>query len=235
MNRLIIALLSACIFCSCESITGSGNIVSESRNLKEFTGIKNSGSIDVKVIHEERQMVKVEADDNILEYVTTKVEKGILNIYLKNNLSFRNINVTVYVGSPSIHQLLVSGSGTITSKNVLKYDDKIELKVSGSGDIDANLDAPSIVANVSGSGKILLRGRTKDFSSTVSGSGDMDGEKLLAENTAVKVSGSGNANVFASVNLDAKVSGSGNIFYSGNPTSPVIQKSGSGTIQAARQ
>jgi hypothetical protein len=63
----------------------------------------------------------------------------------------------------------------------------------------------------------------------------MNGEKLLAENTAVKVSGNGNANVFASVKLDAKVSGSGNIFYSGNPTSPVIQKSGSGTIQAARQ
>lgn len=62
----------------------------------------------------------------------------------------------------------------------------------------------------------------------------MNGEKLFAENTAVKVSGSGNANVFASVNLDAKVSGSGNIFYSGNPTSPQIQKSGSGSIQAQK-
>jgi hypothetical protein len=234
MNLLIIALLSTCIFCSCESITGSGNIVSESRNLKEFTGIKNSGSIDVEVIHEERQMVKVVADDNILEYVITKVENGVLNIYLKNNLSFRSINVTVYVSSPSIQQLLVSGSGTITSKNLLKDEDKIELKVSGSGEIEANLDAPSIVANVSGSGKILLRGRTKNFSSTVSGSGDLDCEKLLAENTAVKVSGSGNANVFASVNLDAKVSGSGNIFYSGNPTSPQIHKSGSGSIQAQK-
>jgi hypothetical protein len=234
MNRLIIALLSASIFCSCEAITGSGNIVSESRNLKEFAGIKNSGSVDVEVKHEERQMVKVEADDNILEYVITKVEDGILSIHLKNNLSFRNINVTVYVSSPSIQQLLVSGSGTITSKNLLKDEDKIELKVSGSGDIKANLDAPSIVANVSGSGKISIQGRTKNFSSTVSGSGDMDGEKLLAENTDVKVAGSGNANVFASVKLDAKVSGSGNIFYSGNPTSPQIHKSGSGSIQARK-
>ncbi|MEJ7674068.1 MAG: head GIN domain-containing protein [Chitinophagaceae bacterium] len=232
MNRLLTAILSAIILCSCHSITGSGNIVTQTRNLNQFEGVKTSGSIDIEVMNDERQFVKIEADDNIVPYIITKVEDGMLDVHLKSRLMYHNINAKVYVSAPSLTRLIVSGSGSTISKGTLTDADKIEIKVSGSGGIDANIDAPSIVADVSGSGTINLRGRTKDFNSSISGSGDIKCNKLLSENTTVSVTGSGTAHVFASVHLLAKVTGSGDIYYSGNPPSPEIRKTGSGSVKS---
>jgi hypothetical protein len=38
--------------------------------------------------------------------------------------------------------------------------------------------------------------------------------------------------VFASVNLKVNVTGSGDVYYEGNPTSPEIHITGSGTVKA---
>ena len=157
-----------------------------------------------------------------------------LDVHLRPNQMYRNINVKVYVSAPSLNRLYVSGSGSITSNGTLTDADQIELKVSGSGDLNSLVDAPLVSAGVSGSGTLTLRGRTKDFNCSVSGSGDLKCTDLLSENTTANVSGSGTAHVFASVNLNAKVSGSGDIVYSGNPASPVIHKSGSGSVRTER-
>lgn len=231
MTRLLTAFLSAIIFCSCQSITGSGNITTQTRNLNHFEGVKTSGSIDIEVMNDESQLVKVEADDNILPYVITRVEDGLLDVHFKSHYSYNNANVKVYVSAPSLKKILVSGSGSITSKDTLKDADQIELKVSGSGDINAFVDAQSIIADIGGSGTITLRGRTKDFNCSISGSGDLKCKNLLSENTTASVGGSGTAHVFASVHLVAKVTGSGDIYYSGNPPSPETHTSGSGSIQ----
>ena len=77
---------------------------------------------------------------------------------------------------------------------------------------------------------LVLNGRTKDFDGKVSGSGDLKCSDLQSENTIIGVSGSGNARVFASVSLKARVSGSGDIYYRGNPSSPEIHTSGSGSV-----
>ena len=56
---------------------------------------------------------------------------------------------------------------------------------------------------VSGSGDVDLKGRTKDFECSISGSGDINCGGLQSENATVKVSGSGNVHVFASVHLES--------------------------------
>lgn len=229
MTRLLTAIASAIIFCSCQSITGSGNVTTQTRNLNHFDGVKTSGSIDIEVTNDESQLVKVEADDNILPYIITKVEDGLLDVHFKPHYFYNNVNVKVYVSAPSLKRLLVSGSGSITLKNTLKDDGHIETKVSGSGDIKAFVDAPVVTAAIGGSGTITLEGKTKDFTCNIAGSGDIKCRKLLSEITTVSIVGSGTAHVFASVRLDAKVTGSGDVFYSGNP--PSRQISGHGSLQ----
>ncbi|MBA3674274.1 MAG: DUF2807 domain-containing protein [Chitinophagaceae bacterium] len=234
MKPLLTFLLSAIILCSCQSITGSGNIITQTRSLSQFEGVKASGSIDIEVMNDQDQSVKVEADDNVLPCIITQVEDGILRVYYKPNISLQNTNAKVYVSAPILQKLMVSGSGSITSKGTLKDADHIEIKTSSSGEIDALVDAPSIDAKVSGSGSINLQGRTKTFNGSTSSSGDLKCKNLLSENVTVKVSGSGSAYIFASVHLDAKTSSSGDIYYSGNPQSPQIKTSGSGSVQAEK-
>ncbi len=69
MTRLLTAISCAIIFCSCESITGSGNIITQTRHVNQFDGVKASGSINIEIMNDEKQLVKVEADDNILPYI----------------------------------------------------------------------------------------------------------------------------------------------------------------------
>ncbi len=216
---------------SCNVKTGSGNIISETRQVGKFEGIRSSGSIDIEVKNGDNFFVEIEGDDNILPYVITEVKNDMINVHFKSGTSFRNVHVKAYITSPVINKITVSGSGDIISKNILKDDDQIELRISGSGNIAAPVDAPQVEAIISGSGQINLKGRTKIFEGSVSGSGDLKCRELLAENSNVKISGSGTAHVFASLRLKALSSGSGNIYFSGNPKSQEIKKSGSGSIQ----
>ncbi len=237
MKNLIFVLVGIFLLSSCylgwngDSITGNGNIRTETRNVKNFSGVKTSGSIDIEISPGDKYSVSVEDDENILPAIVTEVEGGTLNIHYKNNTSINDDHAKVYVKVPSLDKIISSGSANITINGVVKNDRKIEVAVSGSGDINGGLDAPEISASIGGSGNMKLHGRTKDFDARVSGSGNMDCRDLHSENTIIKVSGSGNAHVFASVHIEARVSGSGDIYYGGNPTSPEIHQSGSGSIQ----
>jgi hypothetical protein len=68
----------------------------------------------------------------------------------------------------------------------------------------------------------------------VSGSGNINCSNLKTENAEIRVSGSSDVHVFASVSLKVNVSGSGDVYYGGNPTSPEIHSAGSGTVKAEK-
>jgi hypothetical protein len=234
MKNFTFLLIGSLFFVSCESISGNGNVISEKRNIPEIRAVKNSGSIDVEINSGENFSVSVEDDENILPYIITEVRDGVLNIHYKQGTNINNDHAKVYVTAPSLDKIMTSGSGDISSNGTIKSSNKIEFSSSGSGDIEAKVDAPSIKVSGSGSGNINLAGRTKDFECRVSGSGDVNCGNLQSENTTISISGSGNAHVFASLHLNARTSGSGDIFYSGNPQSPEIHSSGSGSVQAGK-
>ncbi|MEO7801250.1 MAG: head GIN domain-containing protein [Ginsengibacter sp.] len=231
MRNIIILTAMALTVCSCNVETGSGNIISENRQVGSFEGVQASGSIDVNVQSGPEDQVVIEADDNILKYIITEVDNGVLEIHYKSNTNFRNTHITAHVIGKDLNRLYVSGSGNIKVTNIIKNDDRIQVKVSGSGDISAILDVPKVEAESSGSGNITLRGKCKNFEADMSGSGDLKSSELLAENADVSIAGSGTASVHCSVKLKARASGSGSIYYSGNPQDQQINKSGSGSVE----
>jgi hypothetical protein len=156
----------------------------------------------------------------------------VLHVHYKEGTNINNDHAKVYVTAPSLDKIITSGSGDISSGGIIKSSSGIEFSSSGSGDVEAKVDAPSVKVSGSGSGNIRLSGRTKDFDCRMSGSGDVDCADLRSENTTISISGSGNAHVFASVHLNARTTGSGDIIYSGNPQSPEIHSTGSGDVRA---
>ncbi len=237
MKNFIAIIYAAFFFVSCnvsfngDSLSGNGNVKTETRKVGNFNAVKTSGSIDIEISEGDAYSVSVEDDENILPAIVTEVEGGTLNIHYKNNTSISDDHAKVYIKAPSLDKIISSGSAGITITDVVKNTRKIEIAVSGSGDIKGRVDAPAINASIGGSGNMSLSGRTKDFEGKVSGSGDLKCGDLQSENTTVSVSGSGKAHVFASVSLHARASGSGDVYYRGNPSSPEIHTSGSGSVQ----
>ncbi|MEO8720974.1 MAG: head GIN domain-containing protein [Ginsengibacter sp.] len=234
MKNLIILLITSTFFISCASISGDGNVHDEKRDLGEIHSIKNSGSIDVEIKSGNNYFVVVENDDNLLPYVITEINNGVLNIHYKPGYSISNDHAKVTVTAPSLRKLATSGSGNIKSNDVIENPNQIEISTSGSGDVNIAVDVPSVKATGSGSGNISMSGRTKDFQCKVSGSGDINCAGLKSENADIQVTGSSNVHVFASVGLKVNVTGSGDVYYSGNPTSPEFHITGSGTVHAQK-
>ena len=231
MKNLLVIIAAAIIFSSCHGIRGSGNIKSEHRTINQFEGVLAGGSIDVEIKNSGNPGVEVEADDNVLPYIVTDVKNGLLEVNYKTGMYFHNTHAKVYVTASSLKKLYSSGSSDISAMQGIENDEMIDVRVSGSGNVNAQVKAPNIRAAVSGSGNLVLQGRTKNFDCTVSGSGNAKCQELLSENTNIDVGGSGNANVYASVSLKASAGGSGDIYYRGNPSTPEIHRSGSGSVQ----
>lgn len=234
MKDLMILLLASVSFISCESISGNGNVRDEKRPLSNINTIKTSGSIDVEINSGNTYSLTVQDDENLIPYVVTEVNGGELNIHYKDGYSIMNDHAKVMVTVPTLDRIITSGSGDVTTNGVIQSNNEIDMKTSGSGDIKAAVNAPSIKVTGSGSGDIGLSGMTKNFDCRISGSGDIKCSNLKSENATIHVSGSSNVHVFASVSLKVNVAGSGDVYYSGNPATPEIHIAGSGTVQAEK-
>ncbi len=234
MKYFILLILASTLFISCASVSGNGNVREENRSISNIYEVKTSGSIDVEIRSGDQYELTVQNDENLLPYVITEVNGGVLNIHYKEGYSVIHDHAKVFVTAPSIEKIVSSGSADITSKGVIKNSNQIEIGTSGSGDINAEVDAPSVRVSGSGSGNVTLSGMTKDFDCKMSGSGDVKCANLKSENAVIHVSGSSDVHVFASVSLKVNVTGSGDVYYGGNPSSPEIHITGSGTVQAVK-
>ncbi len=230
--RTLFLLCAIAVFsfsCNTETINGNGKVVSESRNIEAFTGIKLMGSMNIDVKAGDKQTVEIKGEENIIPYVETYINDGNLVIKYKNDVSINtNDDLNIYITTASLKEVEVFGSGDITGEGKFTNEDKMEIGVMGSGNIKLEVDAPKVEVKTTGSGDIYLSGNTKDITCNSMGSGDIDAADLKAENAKAKTTGSGDIKVFASVNLNCTINGSGSIKYLGGGTvSSVIHGSGS--------
>jgi hypothetical protein len=237
MRRLVLTSLGLMvILCSCsyiggKRVTGDGNMSSQTRNVGDFRGVEVTGSMEVIVSQGPAATVRVDADQNLLSYIETNLDGDVLEVHPKKGYNLRpRAGIKIYVTAPQYQLLAVTGSGTIRSGSKITHGDKMRMEVTGSGDIQADADAPNISTEITGSGSITVSGNTRTFGTGINGSGEVHGFNLLSEATEVEINGSGNAEVFASKQLNINISGSGDVQYKGNPT--VNQSvSGSGNIR----
>lgn len=218
MKQLII-LCTALVFIlsSCHYTTGSGNIVTEKRQVGNFSGIDASTGIDVEVKIGAVADVQVEADDNVIKYIKTNVSGGILEIRTEEmHGGINNAHLKVLVTTPVLKSIKAGSSANVKVLDVIKSDGKLSFDASSSADIEAEVDAPEVSADANSSGTVTLTGKTKNYKADASSSGDIKSAGLLSENADVSANSSGSAEVYASVSLTADASSSGDIVYHGN-------------------
>jgi hypothetical protein len=174
--------------------------------------------------------VRVEADDNLIKYIVTENDDDWLEITTRDHINLNPSNtVKVYVTTPGIAAINVTGSGNVTTSKKFYSNNKMTFNITGSGDVSCNINAPRVDANLTGSGTLQVAGETRDVDVNISGSGNYEGDELKAENAVITIAGSGDASLFADARLRVKVMGSGNVRYRGNPA---IDKNimGSGSV-----
>lgn len=231
MKKLLwLLLLVPFLACHHRVVRGNGDMITQSRNVDHFSGIKLLGSMDVTLIKSDKTSVEVEADENIMPYIETYVEDGNLVIKMKDNISINSHHdINVRVSCSQIKSLRIAGSGNINGEGKFTSDDAMDIEVVASGNLKLDLNAPSVKVGVVASGNADLSGETKSIDISNTASGNVNASELKAEDAKVSITGSGEVHVYASVKLDASIMGSGNISYKGGAA--VTQKIlGSGEI-----
>jgi hypothetical protein len=221
-------LLSGCIS-SPNCVIGSGNVVNETRSVDGFSSIDLRGSGALILFQGPQQPLRIEAEDNILKALTTRVESGKLIIGSDACISATK-PIRIYATAKDIRSLEVSGSGTITGENMINADSP-DLKLSGSGGMDLNLKAKTLRTEIPGSGTILLRGAADDQVAGISGSGKIAGYELATKRSEITISGSGVVEANVTDEIDARISGSGTVYYRGHPERISEDISGSGVVR----
>jgi len=212
---LIVGIFGGCFLDNSYTVRGNGNITTSEKSVSSFEKINISGSAEVHFYASQEYRTFVTVDSNLLEYLEIDTKGNTLNIGTKSgNLKFTKYLVEVYC--PAVNSVSISGSGRFAGMDDINVS-AFTLNISGSGRIEGTIKSETFAAKISGSGSIMLIGNGDDSDIDISGSGSFNGNEFSINKAAVRISGSGKANVNVSEYLNAKISGSGNINYRGNP------------------
>lgn len=246
---IILALLT--VFAGCDKtwrrIEGNGQVVTELRTLPPFDEIINEGEFHVYLEQDSVFEVFIEAESNLIPHIRTRINGAKLEIDTRENLR-EHYPMMLYIKTPHVNGIFLNGSGIIVGQDMI-ITDNLDLGISGSGNIDLDVDASEevrvgitgsgtadmtifcedLLATISGSGDMFLAGTANRGEYRISGSGTVRAQSLYLQECYARISGSGSMYVTVEQYLDAVISGSGSIYYYGNP-SVNTSISGSGSV-----
>jgi hypothetical protein len=231
LKYLLSLILFVPFLSACDGVSGSGNVIKETREVGPFRALEVSGSMDVYVSQGSSTTVTLEGEDNILPEIELVTEGDKLEVRFKRNMNIRtHRDVKVYLSAKTLEGVELSGSGDVELSGIFNSSNPVHIGLAGSGDIKGVFNAPEISIDLAGSGDIELKGETRNVNISVAGSGNCNAGALLAETAEVNIAGSGNVDLHASRELKTNIIGSGDVYYKGEP-SISSSKIGSGTVK----
>lgn len=217
-------------------IDGSGPVVNEEREIRGFTGVKNTGSFDVYIESADEFHVEVRAQENLVPIVETYISGYTLYVKTKDGTCFRSGSpVEVHITMPELEVLTLSGSGRIFAESA--QTDVFECLNEGSGHLMIDtVHSRDFTASNSGSGLVRIKEVTANAVQLYeSGSGTLDGGVIHgAGELKIRHNSSGlvKAVLYAAAKLDATLNGSGKIELMGDATIASYTLNGSGKVDA---
>lgn len=240
MKKFIATFLIACV-----SLTALAQVTKKPLELPEFKAIYNNSNYTVYLKQTNKQEVSVEALTEIYELTNIFVEDGILMINIDRKPENPNksiwakiddikVNPTMklYVSVKNVNELQVNGAGKIISENSLAAP-TLNLSIGGSGSMDLDIKGDQVKAEVSGAGKMGIKGYASNLEGVVSGSGAINAFNCPLDKATIKVSGTGLAELNVTDTIVATVVGSGAVKHKGNTKNATKKIYGSGSVDRA--
>jgi hypothetical protein len=214
-------------------MAGSGQLLTESRDVSDFSEIDIEYPVDITIKQGKKPSIELTGDDNLLPQLQTDVQGGVLVIENKiTDWSQRvrpsqTVRVTLVV--TDLTQINFTSAGTLLLDGFT--GDDLQVSLSGAGEIqlrDVVLD--SLNLELSGAGDLSGDGSVNTLLLAISGFGSFKGDELKTQHADVRISGAGEATLWAVRSLDVHISGAGSVRYYGQPPNFSEQISGAGSV-----
>ncbi len=221
----LIVLIAATLACDApfdvSTIQGSGNVVTEEREVSDFDKVAMSGFGRVIITQGNSESLTIETDDNLMQYLETKVRGGTLELSLSDDAERKILDpsdsIIYRLSVIDLTALTMSGAGSFEVQEL--EADRFELTLSGAGGVKIDsLTATNLVVTVSGAGSLEMAGQVETQEVTLSGFGSYNASDLESQDATVSIGGAGSATVWAHDTLDIGIGGAGDVDYYGNPS-----------------
>jgi hypothetical protein len=210
-------------------IPGSGSIVVETREIGPFDSITLIGEGSVVITQGDTASLTIEADDNLLQYLETRVVSDTLQISTTANTDIAPTEGPVYrVAVPELVLVELIGVGEIRTASW--QADQFTISMRGVGDIwvDA-LTTASLSVDVGGVGSVTVSGTAGTQTVTVAGLSEYVAGSLESQSADVTCADASSAELWVTDTLDIEITGTGTVSYYGSPT--VTEDAGMGTVE----
>ena len=182
---------------STSEVKGSGNVVEETRPVSRVSGVDLATFGDVIIQLGEKESLRVEAEDNLMQYFKTDMRGGTLWI----GTTPRSVNlrptkpIRFFLTVKGLNEISISGSGDIQVPDL--ETGRFSVNIGGSGDVNlGDLNADKMEISIGGSGDVGAgRVKVQSFQVRVNGSGDISLAELNADDLSLDVNGSGNLRI----------------------------------------
>jgi hypothetical protein len=186
-----------------ETIYGSGNVIAEERPVSGFDRVSLSGIGDVIITQGEEESLTVETDDNLMEYIETRVENGTLVLRFADEVDALRPSETIlfHLTVKEIVGLSLGGIGDISAPTL--DTDRLEIDLGGVGDVSIGSFAAAVTSleiDLGGAGDVVIDSLVaEEFSIRLGGDGDVDVGSLAAEESVVHINGAGDVKLAGQV------------------------------------
>jgi hypothetical protein len=225
---ITVLLFSSCIFMG-PSIKGNGNVVEETRNVGSFDEIKATRGMNVYISQGEEIKVRVEADENLLDAIETKVEQNTLVVSTSKNIR-SSTSKKVYVTVSEVNSIKSTAGSNVYSENQIKAK-SLDLAASAGSNMHLDVEVRRLNVSASAGSNIKLEGRSEVFVAKASAGSNIKAEDLITGECEARASSGANIWIEVQNKLDGHASSGGNVFYSGNPQSINTENSSGGNVK----
>lgn len=220
-------LLNSCSGLDC--VSGSGNQVTQERNIGDFSRIETSGSFKIILKQDTSSNIRIVADDNIQKEIQTSIKGDRLVIDMDGNICDSG-PVTIYLSSKNFEGIESSGAVEIMSEGKLNVND-FDLDLRGSSKVMLDMNAANLRTSSSGASEIILKGQAGSHDLDLSGSSSVEALDFVVGKYQINTTGSSNSRINVLNELDISSSGSSDVEYRGNPAHIKNDESGASSLR----
>lgn len=220
---ITVALVTAALVAGCsggELVRGSGNVVSESREVGGFERVNACCGMALIITQGTPTSLEIEADDNLLSEIRTVITGDTLTIEYAEMGPRRNYetsqSVRCLLTVDSLSGISVSGGGSLEAGELNVTDLAIELSGGSTGSIDA-LQAKNLDLTLNGGGSAFISGIVEHQNAGLNGGSQYSAADLQSLTASVSINDGGGATIWVTEDLTVNLNGGSRLEYYGSP------------------
>jgi len=201
-----------------DRIEGSGNVITKDISVNSFDELDASGVFNLQLSQGDKETLRIEADDNLMDLFIIENEGSTLKIKMKKNSNFNSKKqLKVYVTFKTLKSMDLGMVGGTSSDEKLKFAD-LKLKNQSVGSVSLNMTLQTLNMENQSVGSVKLEGSAESAIVKNNSVGSINAGNFVVQKMDIENNGVGSATVNAEKELKYSDSFLGKVSNKGNAT-----------------